>query len=109
MRNITLGENYCFEQVQKAANITNIGKFIDELSQGYKTKVRERGTNLSGGQKQLLAFARVAIRNPHIFVLDEATSSLDVKTEALIQDALVHLLNQKPPLLSLIDFQLFEM
>ncbi|XTZ20396.1 MAG: ABC transporter ATP-binding protein [cyanobacterium endosymbiont of Rhopalodia fuxianensis] len=95
MRNITLGENYCFEQVQKAANITNVGKFIDELSQGYKTKVRERGTNLSGGQKQLLAFARVAIRNPHIFVLDEATSSLDVKTEALIQDALYHLLNQK--------------
>lgn len=95
MRNITLGENYCFEQVQKAANITNVGKFIDELSQGYKTKVRERGTNLSGGQKQLLAFARVAIRNPHIFVLDEATSSLDIKTEALIQDALYHLLNQK--------------
>ncbi|XTZ10819.1 MAG: ABC transporter ATP-binding protein, partial [cyanobacterium endosymbiont of Rhopalodia yunnanensis] len=95
MRNITLGENYCFEQVQKAANITNIEKFIDELSQGYKTKVRERGTNLSGGQKQLLAFARVAIRNPCIFVLDEATSSLDVKTEALIQDALDHLLNQR--------------
>ncbi|MGP0128224.1 MAG: ABC transporter ATP-binding protein [cyanobacterium endosymbiont of Rhopalodia musculus] len=95
MRNIVLGEDYCFEQVQKAANITNIEQFINELPQGYKTQVRERGANLSGGQKQLLAFARVAIRNPRILVLDEATSSLDVKTEALIQDALDHLLNQR--------------
>jgi ATP-binding cassette subfamily B protein len=95
MRNITLGENYCFEQVQKAARITNIEQFIEELPQGYKTKVRERGTNLSEGQKQLLAFARVAIRNPRILVLDEATSSLDLQTEVLIQDALDNLLNQK--------------
>jgi ATP-binding cassette, subfamily B, multidrug efflux pump len=95
MRNITLGENYCFEQVQKAAKMTNVEQFIEELPQGYKTKVRERGKNLSEGQKQLLAFARVAIRNPRILVLDEATSSLDVQTEVLIQDALDHLLNYK--------------
>lgn len=95
MRNITLGEDYCFEQVKETANRINIEQFIDELPQGYQTKVRERGTNFSGGQKQLLAFARVAIRNPSILVLDEATSSLDVKTEALIQDALGHLLTQK--------------
>ncbi|XLQ12001.1 MAG: ABC transporter ATP-binding protein/permease [cyanobacterium endosymbiont of Epithemia adnata isolate EadnSB Bon19] len=95
MRNITLGENYSFEEVQKAAKITNIEQFIEELPQGYKTKVRERGTNLSEGQKQLLAFARVAIRNPRILVLDEATSSLDSQTEVLIQDALDNLLNQK--------------
>jgi ATP-binding cassette subfamily B protein len=57
--------------------------------------LRERGANLSGGQKQLLAFARVAIRNPRILVLDEATSSLDVGTEALIQDALEHLLQNR--------------
>ncbi len=62
---------------------------------GYHTQLRERGTNLSGGQKQLLAFARVAIRNPHVLVLDEATASLDVKTEALIQDALDHLLRDR--------------
>ncbi len=95
MRNITLGEDYCFERVQEAAKITNIERFIEELPQGYQTQVRERGTNLSGGQKQLLAFARVAIRNPRVLVLDEATSSLDVKTEALIQDALEHLLTNR--------------
>ncbi|MEL4898435.1 ABC transporter ATP-binding protein [Crocosphaera sp. Alani8] len=91
-RNITLGENYSLEEVQKAAKLTNIDHLIEELPQGYHTQLRERGTNLSGGQKQLLAFARVAIRNPNILVLDEATASLDVQTEALIQEALEKLL-----------------
>ena len=91
-RNITLGKNYSLEQVQEAAKLTNINHLIEELPQGYHTQLRERGTNLSGGQKQLLAFARVAIRNPHILVLDEATASLDVQTEALIQEALEKLL-----------------
>ncbi len=57
--------------------------------------MRERGANISGGQKQLLAFARVAIRNPNILVLDEATSSLDVATEADTQEALDKLLINK--------------
>ncbi|ACK66727.1 ABC transporter related [Rippkaea orientalis PCC 8801] len=92
IRNITLGEDYCLERVQNAAKLTNVDAFIEELPQGYQTEVRERGTNLSGGQRQLLAFARVAIRNPRVLVLDEATSSLDVKTEALIQQALDNLL-----------------
>jgi ATP-binding cassette subfamily B multidrug efflux pump len=61
----------------------------------YDTQLRERGTNLSGGQKQLLAFARSAIRNPQILVLDEATANLDVKTEALIQEALDKLLKNR--------------
>ncbi len=94
-RNITLGENYSLEQVQKAAKLTNVDRLIEELPQGYYTQLRERGTNLSGGQKQLLAFARVAIRNPHILVLDEATASLDVRTEALIQEALEKLLIER--------------
>jgi ATP-binding cassette subfamily B protein len=94
-RNITLGDNYSFEQVQEAANLTNIGSFIKELPQGYDTELRERGTNLSGGQKQLLAFARVAIRYPRVLVLDEATSSLDVRTEALIQEALEKILKER--------------
>ncbi len=94
-RNITLGEDYSFEQVQRAAEQTNVDKFIEALPQGYSTTLRERGTNLSGGQKQLLAFARAAIRNPGILVLDEATANLDVGTEAMIQQALDKLLENR--------------
>jgi ATP-binding cassette, subfamily B, multidrug efflux pump len=90
--NITLGEDYSMAQVQAAAAATNIDGLLSELPQGYATQLRERGTNLSGGQKQLLAFARAAIRNPKVLVLDEATANLDVGTEALIQEALNHLL-----------------
>lgn len=94
-RNITLGDDYSLEEVQQAAKLVNIDRFIKELPQGYDTVLRERGTNLSGGQKQLLAFARVAIRNPRVLVLDEATSSLDVSTEAEIQAALEQLLSDR--------------
>ncbi|OCQ91940.1 long-chain fatty acid--CoA ligase [Nostoc sp. MBR 210] len=90
--NITLGDRYTFEEIELAAQNTNIAQFIAELPQGYNTQLRERGTNLSSGQKQLLAFARAAIRNPQILVLDEATASLDVNTEALIQQSLNQLL-----------------
>lgn len=90
--NITLGEDYPLEAIQAAAEKTNVASFIEQLPQGYNTLLRERGNNLSGGQKQLLAFARAAIRNPDILVLDEATANLDVGTEAMIQDALERLL-----------------
>lgn len=94
-RNITLGEDYSFEEIKRAAKVTNIDEFINNLPEGYDTPLRERGANLSGGQKQLLAFARVAIRNPNILVLDEATSSLDVATEVNTQQALERLLVNK--------------
>ncbi len=91
-RNITLGEEYSLTEIEEAAKVTNVDGFIRQLPDGYDTILRERGANLSGGQKQLLAFARVAIRNPNILVLDEATSSLDVATEADTQSALETLL-----------------
>lgn len=90
--NITLGDVYSQAEIQAAVEQTNVARFIEQLPQGYDTPLPERGTNLSGGQKQLLAFARAAIRNPRILVLDEATASLDVGTEALIQEALERLL-----------------
>jgi ATP-binding cassette subfamily B protein len=94
-RNITLGDNYEFNQIKQVAQLTKIDGFIQQLPESYDTQLRERGANISGGQKQLLAFARVAIRNPNILVLDEATSSLDVATEADTQSALEQLLINK--------------
>ncbi|MBC7822530.1 MAG: ABC transporter ATP-binding protein, partial [Candidatus Parcubacteria bacterium] len=93
--NITLGETYTFDQIRSAAENTNVASLIEQLPQGYNTLLRERGTNLSGGQKQLLAFARAAIRDPQILVLDEATANLDVGTESLIQEALERLLEAR--------------
>ncbi|MDB9334141.1 ABC transporter ATP-binding protein [Nodularia spumigena] len=90
--NITLGDYYTLEEIQQAASKTNVAEFIENLPQGYDTQLRQRGTNISSGQKQLLAFARAAIRNPQILVLDEATASLDVSTETLVQEALNQLL-----------------
>jgi ATP-binding cassette, subfamily B, multidrug efflux pump len=90
--NIALGETYALSQIKAAAEQMNVAQFIEELPEGYDTLLRERGTNLSAGQKQLLAFARAAVRNPRILVLDEATANLDVGTEVLIQEALERLL-----------------
>jgi ATP-binding cassette, subfamily B, multidrug efflux pump len=90
--NISLGEDYSMEEAIAAAKIMNVHEFIKDLPNGYHTEIRERGTNLSGGQKQLLAFARAAVRNPRILILDEATSSMDVSTEYLVQQSLERLL-----------------
>ena len=81
------------DQVRAAATFVNADKFIERLPQGYDTVVTERGSTLSVGQKQLLAFARAIAFNPEILlVLDEATSSVDTETEHLIQDALAKLM-----------------
>jgi ATP-binding cassette, subfamily B, multidrug efflux pump len=93
--NITLGEDYTEAEILEAARSTNIDRFISQLPQGYDTQLRERGSNLSAGEKQLIAFARSIIRNPRILVLDEATASLDVGTEVLIQDALDRLITDR--------------
>ena len=75
-------------EVEAAARAANIHDFVMELSDGYETIVGERGYRLSGGEKQRLALARVILKDPRILVLDEATSSLDSESEALIQEAL---------------------
>ena len=75
-------------EVEAAARAANIHDFVMELPNGYETIVGERGYRLSGGEKQRLALARVILKDPRILVLDEATSSLDSESEALIQDAL---------------------
>jgi ATP-binding cassette, subfamily B, multidrug efflux pump len=90
--NIALGDDYPQAEIESAARRMNVDSFIQRLPQGYQTEIRERGNNLSSGQKQLLAFARAAVRYPPILVLDEATASLDVRTEALVQEALDRLL-----------------
>ena len=91
--NIRLGEERIDRAaVEQAARHVNAATFIERLPDGYESEVLERGATLSAGQRQLLAFARALAFDPAILVLDEATSSVDTETEALIQDALEKLM-----------------
>ena len=76
------------EEVRAAAKTVHADEFIEQLENGYDTEVGEGGARLSKGQKQLISFARVILADPRIFVLDEATSSIDTETEVLIQSAI---------------------
>jgi ATP-binding cassette subfamily B protein len=92
-RNIQLGNpNIRQEDLERAAKSVHAHPFIAKLRGGYQAELRERGSNLSQGQKQLLSLARALAFNPNILVLDEATSSVDPETEILIQDALERLM-----------------
>ena len=87
--NITLGNpNISDERGIEAARAVNADNFIENLPESYQTQLVERGQNLSQGQRQLLAFARVLAADPEILVLDEATASIDTETEEIIQSAL---------------------
>ncbi len=91
--NIRLGNNHISDaQIQQAAETVHAAQFIGKLEKQYSTEVGERGSSLSVGQKQLLAFARALAYDPKILVLDEATSSIDTETELLIRDALTRLM-----------------
>jgi ATP-binding cassette subfamily B protein len=86
--NIRLGKELSEERIRAACRTVHADQFIERMEGGYEAGIRERGSNLSVGQKQLLAFARALAADPAILVLDEATSSIDTETEQLIQDAM---------------------
>jgi ABC-type transport system involved in Fe-S cluster assembly fused permease/ATPase subunit len=87
--NIAYGNNLAsYDEVITASKNAHIHEFISRLPEGYYTQVGERGLKLSGGEKQRIAIARTILKNPSIYVFDEATSSLDTKTEKLIQASL---------------------
>ncbi len=83
------------EDIERVAKYVNVDRFIDSLPHKYMEPVMERGSTFSVGQRQLIAFARVLAYNPAIFALDEATSNIDTETEALIQDALKKLMENR--------------
>ena len=94
MNNIRYGRSDATdEEVLAAAKLARADTFIDRLPQGYNTILGERGSGLSQGQRQLLSIARAALADPRILILDEATSSVDTRTERLIQHALEDLLH----------------
>jgi len=98
--NLALGDPAVpMERIESAAAAANAASFIHQLPERYLAPVRERGSNFSGGQRQLLSLARVLVFQPEILVMDEATSSVDTETEALIQDALEKVMRDRTCLL----------
>ncbi|MEG2252352.1 MAG: ATP-binding cassette domain-containing protein, partial [Clostridia bacterium] len=95
----TIRDNICYgrpdastEEIERAAHLANAHDFISRLPKGYDTPVGEGGSLLSSGEKQLVSFARAILVNPTLFILDEATSSVDTQSEALIQQAITGIL-----------------
>jgi ABC-type multidrug transport system fused ATPase/permease subunit len=86
------------EEVFEAARIARVDEFVERFPEGYKTLIGERGIKLSGGQRQRISIARAILANPRILILDEATSSLDSESEALIQEGLSYLMKGRTTL-----------
>lgn len=96
MENIKYGNHKAtFEEVIKAAKLANADSFINLLPDGYNTVLKGNGSNLSQGQRQLLAIARSALLNPPVMILDEATSSIDTRTEKIVQDGMDKLMENR--------------
>jgi ATP-binding cassette subfamily B protein len=92
--NIRYGKlNATQDEIEAACKVVHADEFIAKAEDGYNTTVKEHGGNLSQGQKQLIAFARTIISDPRILILDEATSAIDTKTEAYVQEGINHLLS----------------
>ncbi len=92
--NIALSPDFDLQRVEEVCRHVHAHGFISAMPDGYATRLRERGENLSAGQRQLLAFARALYHKPRLLLLDEATSSVDTQTEGLVQDALGRILRE---------------
>jgi ATP-binding cassette subfamily B protein len=98
--NIKLGTGWIEDaDVERAAEEVNLADFIRTLPGGFKEEVRERGSTLSTGQKQLISFARALAHDPNILILDEATSSVDTETEFRVRDALSRMVEGRTSLI----------
>ena len=98
--NIRYGrENATLDEIKAAAKFANADEFIERLPEGYDTVLAEGGSNLSQGQRQLLSIARAVLAAPKILILDEATSSVDTRTEMHIQSAMVALMKNRTSLI----------
>ncbi len=86
-------------EIESAAAAANADTFIDRMPEGYDTRLTESGANLSGGQRQLLSIARAVLADPRILILDEATSSVDTRTEMHIQEAMISLMENRTSLI----------
>lgn len=98
----TIRENICYgredatdEDIWRVLNIVQASEFVHRLPEGLDTQIGERGSDLSVGQRQLFSFARAILLNPKVLILDEATSSVDAYTEAMIQEALENILHDR--------------
>jgi ATP-binding cassette subfamily B protein len=87
------------EEMVKAAEMSNIRHYIEKQPKKYKTFLKQAGAGLSHGQRQLMSIARAVLANPKILILDEATSSVDTRTEKKIQDAMVNLMKDRTSLI----------
>ena len=98
LENITLGLDVPFPRVLEAARRVQADSFIQQMDKGYESYIQERGTNLSAGQRQLIAFARILVHNPKVVILDEATANIDSETEKLVQNAIDQVLKDRTSL-----------